>query len=76
MHKEEPHFDASLNIRKLCETDQMSGTIDVLPLCFQCFDAIMIVLLYRYKEKYRHGGVPDRFRHNRDNRRYSGVRNE
>ena len=24
MQKEEPHFDASLNIRKLCETDQMS----------------------------------------------------
>ncbi len=74
MQKEEPHFDASLNIRKLCETDQMSAF--VLPLCFQCFDAIMIVLLFRYKEKYRHGGVPDRFRHNRENRRNSGVRDE
>ena len=30
MQKEEPHFDASINIRKLCETDQMSGFVSAL----------------------------------------------
>ncbi len=30
MQKEEPHFDASLNIRKLCETDQMSVFVSAL----------------------------------------------
>ena len=49
MQKEEPHFNASLNIRKLCETDQMSVFVSALTFANPAY------MIQKERENYRIG---------------------